>query len=173
MNRLLISADDLYRQFHCSANWFWVLIHLTSLFSDCVCSRLLAWNKVINCAYTTWGLLCSHSQVFFMHCMYNVKMHWWVILHAHQAVRWTGKKVKCTSCELLYTEIVKLYTSIKRVYKKNGGVQPWGYRVLPSFLLWLLDLCMHVQGCRNTIHCRTKWNLSLWYSCWQLCSSCA
>ena len=79
---------------------------------------------------------------FFMHCMYNVKMHWWVILHAHQAVRWTGKKVKCTSCELLYTEIVKLYTSIKRVYKKNGGVQPWGYRILPSFLLGLLDLTL-------------------------------
>ena len=52
--------------------------------------------------------------------------------------------MKCTSCELLYTEIVKPYTSI--VYKKNGGVQPWGYRILPSFLLWLLEMCMQVRA---------------------------
>ena len=63
------------------------------------------------------------------------------------------QKMKCTSCKLLYREILKSYTSTKRVCKKYGGVQSQGYRTLSLFLAMAVRL-VHVST--NTIDCHTK-----------------
>ena len=71
-------------------------------------------------------------QAVSMHCMYSVKCAEYVDgLHdMHTKGSGTQKQeMKCTSCKLLCREILKFYTSTRRVCKKYGGVQSQGYSI--------------------------------------------
>ena len=92
-------------------------------------------------------------QAVSMHCMYSVTRAEYIDrLHDTKGSGAQKQKMKCTSCKLLYREILKFYTSTKRVCKKYG-VQSQGYKILSLFLAMAVRL---VHASTSTIDCHTK-----------------